>query len=142
MPHQATCPVVYGWRPLCPKICLLAGPIRCAPEKCKSFTVSGSPGVLVDVPNTVQAGSGEEAAPTRWPLSHPIDVLVKMTAPSSAIDGDKVSLGVEVRENPLAGGEVNPTPRGSLLGAGVSLGPQVCEPCSCFACHSVLASEL
>ncbi|XP_045883033.1 protein-arginine deiminase type-6 [Meles meles] len=64
----------------------------CAPEKCKSFTVSGSPGILVDVPNTVQAGSGEEATPTRWTLSHPIDVLVKMTAPSSAIDGDKVSV--------------------------------------------------
>lgn len=79
---------------LCPKVCLLVGPTRCAPEKCKSFTVSGSPGVLVDIPNTVPAVSGEEAAPTRWPLSHPIDVLVKMTSPSSAIDSDKVSLGV------------------------------------------------
>lgn len=94
IPHQASCPVGQKARFLCLKVCLLVGPTRCAPEKCKSFTVSGSPGVLVDILDTVPAVSREEAAPTRWPLSHPIDVLVKMTSPSSAIDSDKVSPGM------------------------------------------------
>ncbi|XP_054435590.1 protein-arginine deiminase type-6 [Pteronotus mesoamericanus] len=53
----------------------------CAPPECESFTVSGSPGVLVDIHN---------AATTQLPLSDPMDVLVKMTSPSVAVDGDKV----------------------------------------------------
>ncbi|XP_058574898.1 protein-arginine deiminase type-6 [Neofelis nebulosa] len=69
-------------------ICLdLSG---CAPEKCKSFTISGSPGVLVDIHNTSPLMTKEETATTRWPLSDPMDVLVKMISPSSAPDGDKV----------------------------------------------------
>ncbi|XP_044889164.1 protein-arginine deiminase type-6 isoform X4 [Felis catus] len=70
-------------------ICLdLSG--RCAPEKCKSFTISGSPGVLVDIHNTSPLMTKEEMATTRWPLSDPMDVLVNMVSPSSAPDGDKV----------------------------------------------------
>ncbi|XP_049473932.1 protein-arginine deiminase type-6 [Panthera uncia] len=69
-------------------ICLdLSG---CAPEKCKSFTISGSPGVLVDIHNTSPLMTKEETATTRWPLSDPMDVLVNMISPSSAPDGDKV----------------------------------------------------
>ncbi|XP_046940865.1 protein-arginine deiminase type-6 [Lynx rufus] len=69
-------------------ICLdLSG---CAPEKCKSFTISGSPGVLVDIHNTSPLLTKEEIATTRWPLSDPMDVLVNMISPSSAPDGDKV----------------------------------------------------
>uniref|UniRef100_A0ABI8AEQ8 Protein-arginine deiminase n=1 Tax=Felis catus TaxID=9685 RepID=A0ABI8AEQ8_FELCA len=69
-------------------ICLdLSG---CAPEKCKSFTISGSPGVLVDIHNTSPLMTKEEMATTRWPLSDPMDVLVNMVSPSSAPDGDKV----------------------------------------------------
>ncbi|XP_040318563.1 inactive protein-arginine deiminase type-6 [Herpailurus yagouaroundi] len=69
-------------------ICLdLSG---CAPEKCKSFTISGSPGVLVDIHNTSPLMTKEEMATTRWPLSDPMDVLVNMISPSSAPDGDKV----------------------------------------------------
>ncbi|XP_058409028.1 protein-arginine deiminase type-6 [Diceros bicornis minor] len=64
----------------------------CAPQKCKSFTISGSLGVLVDVHNSVPVMTREEAATTRWPLSDSMDVLVKMQSPSSAIDGDKVSV--------------------------------------------------
>lgn len=87
-------------RSLGPRVCLLVGPSRCAPEKCKSFTVSGSPGVLVSVHNTSPLMTKEETAMTRWPLSDPVDVLVNMISPSSAPDGDKVSLGVGVRGNP------------------------------------------
>uniref|UniRef100_A0A8C9D8J8 Protein-arginine deiminase n=1 Tax=Panthera leo TaxID=9689 RepID=A0A8C9D8J8_PANLE len=69
-------------------ICLdLSG---CAPEKCKSFTIRGSPGVLVDIHNTSPLMTKEETATTRWPLSDPMDVLVNMISPSSAPDGDKV----------------------------------------------------
>nr|XP_044625742.1 protein-arginine deiminase type-6 isoform X3 [Equus asinus] len=62
----------------------------CAPQKCKSFTVSSSLGVLVDVHNSVPVMTREEVATTLWPLSDSMDVLVKMLSPSSAIDGDKV----------------------------------------------------
>uniref|UniRef100_A0A8C3W118 Inactive protein-arginine deiminase type-6 n=1 Tax=Catagonus wagneri TaxID=51154 RepID=A0A8C3W118_9CETA len=70
------------------EICLdLSG---CAPQKCESFTISGSPGVLVDIYNIAPGKARQEAALTRWPLSHPMDVLVKMTSPSSTVNGDKV----------------------------------------------------
>ncbi|KAB1268344.1 Protein-arginine deiminase type-6 [Camelus dromedarius] len=70
------------------EICLdLSG---CAPPSCESFTISGSLGVLVDIHNTVPGKAKEEAAMARWPLSHPVDVLVKMTSPSSAINEEKI----------------------------------------------------
>ncbi|XP_011361899.1 protein-arginine deiminase type-6 [Pteropus vampyrus] len=76
-------------------ICVLGTEIcldlsRCAPHKCESFTVSGSPGVLVDIRNAVPVTTSEDPATTRWSLSDPMDVLVKMTSPSPATDGDKV----------------------------------------------------
>ncbi|ELK10465.1 Protein-arginine deiminase type-6 [Pteropus alecto] len=78
-------------------ICVLGTEIcldlsRCAPHKCESFTVSGSPGVLVDIRNAVPVTTSEDPATTRWSLSDPMDVLVKMTSPSPATDGDKVSV--------------------------------------------------
>lgn len=79
-------------RLLCPKFCLV-GQTRCAPQKCESFTIASSPGVLVDIYNVASGKVTQEAALTQWPLSHPMDVLVKMTSPSSDVNGDKVSLG-------------------------------------------------
>ncbi|XP_016074903.1 PREDICTED: protein-arginine deiminase type-6 [Miniopterus natalensis] len=63
---------------------------RCAPRQCTSFTVSGSPGVSVSVRNNGSVATKEEAATTQLPLSDPMDVLMKMTCPSPAIDHDKV----------------------------------------------------
>ncbi|KAM8792114.1 inactive protein-arginine deiminase type-6 [Rhynchonycteris naso] len=65
---------------------------RCAPQKCTSFTISGSPRVLVDIHDTVPDITNEETATIQLPLSDPLDVLVTMMSPSPAIDGDKVSV--------------------------------------------------
>ncbi|KAM9243031.1 inactive protein-arginine deiminase type-6 [Dugong dugon] len=62
----------------------------CAPQKCESFTISGSLGILTDVHNAIPVKTTEEAATTRWPLSGPMDVLVKMVSPSTAPSEDKV----------------------------------------------------
>ncbi|XP_041621128.1 protein-arginine deiminase type-6 [Vulpes lagopus] len=62
----------------------------CAPEKCEAFTISSSPGVSVDLHSTLPGPGREGTTMTRWPLSNPTDVLVKMTCPSSANDGDQV----------------------------------------------------
>ncbi|XP_036112954.1 protein-arginine deiminase type-6 [Molossus molossus] len=62
----------------------------CAPQRCESFTIGASPGVLVDIPNTVLAAPNDEAATTQVSLFDPMDVLVKMTSPSSALDDSKV----------------------------------------------------
>nr|AAV85441.1 egg and embryo abundant-peptidyl arginine deiminase-like protein [Canis lupus familiaris] len=62
----------------------------CAPERCEAFTISSSPGVSVDLHGTLPGTGQEGTAVTRWPLSNPTDVLVKMTCPSSASDGDQV----------------------------------------------------
>lgn len=74
----------------CPYTCPHVGQTRCAPQKCEFFTVSGSSGVLVDIHNAVPVTTSEDPAMTRWSLSEPMDVLVKMTSPSPAIDEDKV----------------------------------------------------
>ncbi|KAM9689026.1 inactive protein-arginine deiminase type-6 [Trichechus inunguis] len=80
-PVQAIC--VLGT-----EICLdLQG---CAPQQCESFTISGSLGILTDVHNAIPVKTTEEAATTRWPLSGPMDVLVKMVSPSTAPSEDKV----------------------------------------------------
>lgn len=76
----------------CPKVCLFVGKTRCAPQKCKFFTISGSPGVFVNIHNTSPVRTSEEAALNRWSLSDPMDVLVKMTSPSTVIDEEKVGL--------------------------------------------------
>lgn len=78
----------------CPYTCPHVGQTRCAPQKCEFFTVSSSSGVLVDIHNAVPVTTSEDPAMTRWSLSEPMDVLVKMTSPSPAIDGDKVRPGV------------------------------------------------
>uniref|UniRef100_G3T650 Protein-arginine deiminase n=1 Tax=Loxodonta africana TaxID=9785 RepID=G3T650_LOXAF len=83
-PIQAIC--VLGT-----EICLdLHGQPRCAPRECDSFTITGSLGVLTNVHNAVPIKTTEEAATTRWPLSGPMDVLVKMVSPSTAPSEDKV----------------------------------------------------
>lgn len=71
----------------------LVGPTRCTPERCEAFTISSSPGVSVDLHGTLPGTGQEGTAVTRWPLSNPTDVLVKMTCPSSASDGDQVRWG-------------------------------------------------
>lgn len=45
---------------------------------------------MVDIRNAVPVTTSEDPATTRWSLSDPMDVLVKMTSPSPATDGDKV----------------------------------------------------
>uniref|UniRef100_A0A8C6B722 Protein-arginine deiminase n=1 Tax=Monodon monoceros TaxID=40151 RepID=A0A8C6B722_MONMO len=62
----------------------------CAPQQCESFTVDSSPGVVVQIYGTDPVKIGEEAAMNWWPLSHPMNVLVGMTSPSSANDKGKV----------------------------------------------------
>ncbi|XP_007459320.1 PREDICTED: protein-arginine deiminase type-6 [Lipotes vexillifer] len=64
----------------------------CAPQQCESFTVESSPGVVVQIYGTDPVKIGEEAAMNWWPLSHPTNVLVGMTSPSSANDKGKVSV--------------------------------------------------
>ncbi|XP_033698357.1 inactive protein-arginine deiminase type-6 [Tursiops truncatus] len=64
----------------------------CAPQQCESFTVDSSPGVMVQIYGTDPVKIGEEAAMNWWPLSHPTNVLVGMTSPSSANDKGKVSV--------------------------------------------------
>ncbi|XP_037010684.2 protein-arginine deiminase type-6 [Artibeus jamaicensis] len=58
----------------------------CAPKECESFTVSGSPGVLVDVRGT----NDKEVTTPQLPLSDLTGVLVKMTTPTLALEQDKV----------------------------------------------------
>ncbi|KAG8506611.1 Protein-arginine deiminase type-6 [Galemys pyrenaicus] len=62
----------------------------CAPRKCKSFTIAGSLGVSVDIHDRALGTTREEAATTRWPLSEPVDVLVKLVPPSPDIQENKV----------------------------------------------------
>lgn len=77
-------------RCLCPEVCPRFGHTRCAPQECESFTISGSSGVLVDIRKTAPVTAKEEAATSLLSLSNPMDVLVKMTSPTLAIDEDKV----------------------------------------------------
>ncbi|XP_004603436.2 protein-arginine deiminase type-6 [Sorex araneus] len=73
-------------------ICLDA--YGCAPENCQFFTVTCTPGVTV-CPHSPALGVNskeKEMTVTHWPLSESIDVLVKMVAPSTALDGDKIEI--------------------------------------------------
>lgn len=106
-------------RLLCPNFHLLAGLPRCAPQQCESFTVDSSPGVVVQIYGTDPVKIGEEAAMNWWPLSHPTNVLVGMTSPSSANDKGKVGPGGKIRGTPPGDG-ANTTPGVSLLTADVS----------------------
>ncbi|XP_021017096.1 protein-arginine deiminase type-6 [Mus caroli] len=60
----------------------------CAPDKCKSFTIRGSPRILIHISSSVIADK-EDAIVWR-PMNHPTEALVRMVAPSSTVDEDKV----------------------------------------------------
>ncbi|XP_037354834.1 protein-arginine deiminase type-6 isoform X1 [Talpa occidentalis] len=89
----------------------------CAPRQCKSFAVTGSLGVSVDIHSRVPGTSREEAATARWPLSDPVDVLVKMVSPSPDVQEHKVLVSYYQpdEETPVA------TAALYLTGIGVSL---------------------
>ncbi|XP_076994121.1 inactive protein-arginine deiminase type-6 [Tamandua tetradactyla] len=94
-------------------ICILGTEISldlsgCAPQKCKSFTINGSLGVLINVHDTVPVKTSEEVSVTRWLLSDPMDVLVKMVSPSTATDGDMVLVSYYQpdEEDPVATAEL------------------------------------
>lgn len=75
--------------------CLLQ--TRCAPEKCESFTIRGSPRVLIHISSTVI--TGKEDAVVWRPMYQPTEALVRMVSPSPTVDEDKVSQGGE-RDSP------------------------------------------
>ncbi|XP_036901212.1 protein-arginine deiminase type-6 [Sturnira hondurensis] len=89
----------------------------CAPRECNSFTVRGSPGILVDICSADQGIINKEAAPPQLPLSDLTGVLVKMTAPTLALDEDKVVVSYYQpnKEVPMATAELY------LIGIAVSL---------------------
>nr|AAH53724.1 Peptidyl arginine deiminase, type VI [Mus musculus] len=61
---------------------------KCAPDKCKSFTIRGSPRILIHISSSVIAGK-EDAVVWRS-MNHPTVALVRMVAPSPTVDEDKV----------------------------------------------------
>lgn len=66
---------------------------RCAPENCESFTIRGSPRILIHISSSVITGKGEAMV---WrPMTQPMEALVRMVSPSPAVDEDKVSQGGE-----------------------------------------------
>ncbi|XP_055978550.1 protein-arginine deiminase type-6 [Sorex fumeus] len=73
----------------------------CAPKKCQFFTVTCTPGVTVcpHSPIMDMSSKEEERTITHWPLCESIDVLVKMTSPSTVLDGDKVLVSYLVLDN-------------------------------------------
>lgn len=58
-----------------------------------SFTIRGSPRVLIHLSSTVI--SGKEDAVVWRPLSQPTEALVRMVSPSRTVDEDKVNRGGE-----------------------------------------------
>lgn len=76
--------------------CLLQ--TRCAPEKCKSFTIRGSPRILIHISNTVI--TGKDNAVVWQPMNQPTEALLRMVSPSPNVDEDKVSLGGEWDDSP------------------------------------------
>ncbi|XP_004678604.1 PREDICTED: protein-arginine deiminase type-6 [Condylura cristata] len=89
----------------------------CAPRTCTSFTVTGSLGVLVDVYHRAPGTPREDADMARWPLSDPVDVLVKMVSASPDVQENKVLVSYYQPdvEPPVATGVLY------LTGIGVSL---------------------
>ncbi|XP_008851152.1 protein-arginine deiminase type-6 isoform X2 [Nannospalax galili] len=60
----------------------------CAPKKCESFTIRGSPRVLIHICSSVITGKEDSIV---WqPLSQSTEALVRMVSPSPAVDEDKV----------------------------------------------------
>lgn len=87
-----------SWNPVASSVgessnlyCLLQ--TRCAPDKCKSFTIRGSPRILIHISSSVIAGKEDTVV---WrSMNHPTVALVRMVAPSPTVDEDKVSHGGE-----------------------------------------------
>ncbi|KAM7324036.1 hypothetical protein ACRRTK_016341 [Alexandromys fortis] len=74
----------------------LAAP-RCAPENCESFTIRGSPRILIHISSTVITGKGEAMV---WrPMDQPMEVLVRMVSPSPTVDEDKVLVSYYCPDN-------------------------------------------
>ncbi|CAO2589758.1 Protein-arginine deiminase type-6 [Lemmus lemmus] len=60
----------------------------CAPENCESFTIRGSPRILIHISSSVITGKGEAVV---WrPMVQPMEALVRMVSPSPSVDEDKV----------------------------------------------------
>ncbi|KAL6061344.1 hypothetical protein STEG23_035660 [Scotinomys teguina] len=60
----------------------------CAPENCESFTIRGSPRILIHISSTVI--TGKEDAVVWRPMTEPTEALVRMVSPSPTVDEDKV----------------------------------------------------
>ncbi|XP_052574443.1 protein-arginine deiminase type-6 isoform X1 [Peromyscus californicus insignis] len=60
----------------------------CAPENCQSFTIRGSPRILIHISSTVI--TGKEDAVVWRPMNKPTEALVRMVSPSPTVDEDKV----------------------------------------------------
>ncbi|XP_021056881.1 protein-arginine deiminase type-6 [Mus pahari] len=60
----------------------------CAPDKCKSFTIRGSPRILIHISSSVI--TGKEDAMVWRPMNQPTEALVRMVSPSPTVDEDKV----------------------------------------------------
>ncbi|XP_032743886.1 protein-arginine deiminase type-6 [Rattus rattus] len=60
----------------------------CAPDKCESFTIRGSPRVLIHISSSVI--TGKEDAVVWRPMKQPTEALVRMVSPSPTVDEDKV----------------------------------------------------
>ncbi|XP_021482054.1 protein-arginine deiminase type-6 [Meriones unguiculatus] len=60
----------------------------CAPTNCESFTIRGSPRVLIHLSSAVI--TGEEGGVVWRPLMQPTEALVRMVSPSPTINEDKV----------------------------------------------------
>ncbi|XP_012518111.1 PREDICTED: protein-arginine deiminase type-4 isoform X2 [Propithecus coquereli] len=62
-----------------------------APEDCTSFSISASPGVVVDVAHSPPAKMNPTGS-SKWPLDPGLEVTLKMTAASSSTDDQKVRI--------------------------------------------------
>ncbi|EGV98983.1 Protein-arginine deiminase type-6 [Cricetulus griseus] len=74
-------------------ICVLGTEITldisgCAPKNCESFTIRGSPRVLIHISSSVITGKADAVV---WqPMTQPTEALVRMVSPSPDVDEDKV----------------------------------------------------
>lgn len=79
-------------RPCISNVCLWQ--TRCAPKNCESFTIRGSPRVLIHISSSVITGKADAVV---WqPMTQPTEALVRMVSPSPDVDEDKVSQGGEM----------------------------------------------
>uniref|UniRef100_A0A8C9LNU3 Protein-arginine deiminase (PAD) N-terminal domain-containing protein n=1 Tax=Piliocolobus tephrosceles TaxID=591936 RepID=A0A8C9LNU3_9PRIM len=73
---------------LCFPICLI---YSSAPEDCTSFSVSASPGVIVDIAHSPPAKKKSTGSST-WPLDPGVEVTLTMKAASGSTGDQKVSV--------------------------------------------------